>query len=158
MKRLYAIVILLVIVLVAASLVFAASLSRHVSVTWDQYVERGPYVTVPDWRLCLDLELRQGGRMVISQTVATGYGPADIPGSGLFANIEWSWESDDWTGQAEEWVRLRWSAPGEEPVYGIYAPDAGGTREDARHFWYFGTLQGTGYRVYLPVVMSGVGP
>ena len=109
---------------------------------------------VSDWQLYIDLEIRKDSAVVTSQTVTTGIGAASTVSSGLFANTpEWQW-SVDWIGIAEEWLRVRWSAPGEDDVYGYYNDDSNVLQpRDERMFSFFREIVGNRV-VYLPLVLK----
>jgi len=112
------------------------------------YVDEG---SAPEWRGFVDVELRQAGAVLASQSVPVERGPAaGSPGTGTFATVTWEWDVGEMTGVVEEWVRLRWSADGEEDILGLMGPDQAG---DARGFWMVREIEG-GLRwvYYFPVV------
>jgi hypothetical protein len=139
-----------------------------VAIVWDHPVEGElGYVTyvyaseeqAPDWRLCVDVELRKDGAVLAEQVIDTGRGPAMELGSGIFAKVRWNWSQESLLSlppePLEEWSRVRWSAPGEEPVLGVRVRDGVVVPGDERGFIYERTVWGHGYAAYLPLVQRG---
>jgi hypothetical protein len=104
----------------------------------------------PDWRLYHDLELRQNGKVIASQTVDTDAAAATERGSGIFATLEWNWP--DFPGQAEEWARVRWSAPDESDVYGYTVLDDGTLAERYEDGFSLARIVTGKHRIYLPII------
>jgi len=137
----------------------ADDLCDQASVLWDHPAVEQGWVKIHDvvgkeiWHGYLDLELRHDGEVVAERTVELQNAPpSDGPGAGLFETAEWCWDEDDVVpGTLEQWIRLRWSAPGQDDVFGIGVVDDQVAELDERGF----TQQHEfviPFRVYLPVV------
>lgn len=141
--------VLLLILMIGAS---AAPMPAEVSITWDGYYELVYVDEPPDWHSFVDIEVRDtNGGILASQVILANCVPSfGEPGTGQCGDlVDWTWESNDFTGEVEEWIRLRWSAEGETDIYGLLDPP---TEQDGRGFWLYRTFTGTGeYRIYLPM-------
>ena len=139
----------------------ADDLCDQASVLWDHPAVEQGWVKIHDvvgkgiWRGYLDLELRLDGEVIAQRTVELQNAPPpDGPGTGLFETAEWCWDEEDVVpGTLEQWIRLRWSAPGQDDVFGIGVVDDQVAKPDERGF----TQQHEfviPFRTYLPVVKN----
>lgn len=111
--------------------------------------------SIPNWRYFADLELRQDEQVIAAQTIDTGITYTTTLGEGQYGDpFAWEW-SNDFHGTAEEWVRGRWSASGQESFFGVYVPPEGqSTEQDSDGFWFTGDVAGTAYRTYFPIICA----
>jgi len=137
----------------------ASDLCDQASVLWDHPAVEQGWVKIHDvvgkeiWHGYLDLELRLDGEVIAQQMVDLQNGlPPDGPGTGLFEVARWCWDEGDVVpGTLEQWIRLRWSALGQDDVLGIGVIDDQVAETDDRGF----TQQHEfviPFRIYLPVV------
>lgn len=129
-----AVVCVVVVLGLAATVVWAALIESSVSVNWDDPGFSEGYIVL-EWEaynpsLFMDAEARRAvdGSVVGSVSLASDCVPGTQDsgaGAGQCGSLAtWAWEADDYlTGeQVEEWVRVRWSQDGFPDIYGVYVP------------------------------------
>lgn len=139
----------------------AGDLCGQATVLWDHPALRPEWgatlradaVVPAEWHGYVDVELRRNGEVATTRTIALQTMPSlDGPGTGVFEVVGWCWNEDEVpSGTLEEWLRLRWSAPGRDDVFGIGIVSGQVADVDERGF----TLQNEfliPFEVYLPVV------
>jgi len=137
----------------------ADDLCDSASILWDHPAVEQGWVQVSGileeqgWRGYLDLELRLDGEVIAEQTVELyNAPPSDGPGTGVFETVEWCWDEEDVvSGTLEQWMRLRWSAPGQDDVFGIGVVNDQIAEPDEREFTQQGMFE-IPFRTYVPIV------
>lgn len=112
----------------------------------------------PEWFLYIDRQLSLDGVTVFSDTIETGIRPATKPlTSGVFARFLWDWDKSILiqfpARPLVEWIRFRWSAPGEDDILDTHLGDNNEViREDENGYTPRRIVYGMGYWLYFPVI------